>query len=212
VKKTAFSFKFQAAFPKVKFWEGLFKPVFFAAALLFLGACESLPFNYYLNASWSAPGEDGTRETLGTVRLEEVSVDRSGGWASVEKEIRGLAPLFFWERGYRVVSDGEGADYAAGIRAREREYASGWQTRRSLAMEVRLWPAGAPDGREPGIDGPLPLAAGRVTSGGNRSFSSSETTGRMLAMAIKKALRPLEKKARALKKDEGRYADRHADR
>jgi hypothetical protein len=38
----------------------------------------------------------------------------------------------------------------------------------------------------------LPLAAGRVTSLGNRSFSSSETTGRMLALAVKEAVKALE--------------------
>jgi hypothetical protein len=184
-----------------------FKLVLFVVSALFLGACESLPFNYYLSASWSAPGEGkGARETLGTVYLETVSVDRSGGWASVEKEIRGLAPLVFWERGYRLVAAGEGADYTADIRAREREYASGWQTKRSLAMEVRLWPAGkgTPDYREPGNERPLPLAAGRITSLGNRSFSASETTGRMLAAAVKKALKPLEKEARSVKKEGGR--------
>jgi hypothetical protein len=172
------------------------------AAVLLLGACDSLPITTYISASWSAP-EEGKRP-WGTVYLETVSVDRNGGWASVEKEIRGLAPLLFWERGYRVVSSGEGADYIAGIRAREREYASGWQTKRSLAMEVRLWPAGGPDGQEPETDGSLPLAAGRITSGGNRSFSSSETTGRMLAAAIKKALKPLRKNPRPGEKEEGR--------
>jgi hypothetical protein len=183
-----------------------FNLIFFAAAALFLGACESLSFNYYPGASWSAPPEGGTRPVLGTVYLEAVSVDRNGGWVSVEKEIRGLAPLLFWERGYRVVSTAEGADYSAEIRAREREYASGWQTKRSLAMEVRLWPGGdgAPDFQKLELGGSLPLAAGRVTSGGNRSFSSSETTGRMLAAAIKKALKPLEKKNRSSKKEEER--------
>lgn len=112
----------------------------------------------------------------------------------MEKEIRGLAPLLFFDQGCRLVAAGEEADFCADIRAREREYAAGWQTRRSLALEVRLWPAGegeelrAPDPAEAPV---LPLAAGRVTSLGNRSFSSSETTGRMLALAIKKAVKPL---------------------
>jgi hypothetical protein len=126
----------------------------------------------------------------------------------VEKEIRGLAPLFFFERGCRMAAPGEEADYAADIRAREREYASGWQTKRSLAMEVRLWPLGdgAPDLQDALIDRGLPFAAGRVTSVGNRSFSSSETTGRMLALAIKKAVKPLGKKRIPAKaeKEEGR--------
>jgi hypothetical protein len=179
------------------------KLVFFAAAALFLGACESLPFNCYLGRSWSAPGEEsgtgGGRKNLAAVYVSAVSVDRNGGWASVDKEVRGLAPLLFLERGYRVVPAGERADYAADIRVREREYASGWQTKRSLAVEVRIWPAG--DGENGGA---LPLAAGRVTSLGNRSFSSSETTGRMLALAIKKAVKPLGKKPFFVKKEEDR--------
>jgi hypothetical protein len=181
------------------------KAVFFAAVMPLLGSCESLPFDYYRGKSWSVPGEgNGTRETLGTLCLAAVSVDRTGGWASVEKEIRGLAPLIFGERGYRVISAGEGADYTADIRVREREYASGWQTKRSLAVEVRLWPAGVLNPQDGEYAASLPLAAGRVTSLGTRSFSSSETTGRMLALAIKKALKPLEKKAGTLKKEEGR--------
>lgn len=166
-------------------------------ALLCLGACESLPFNYYSGKSWSArEEEDGSAEILGAVYLSEVSVDRIGGWASIEKEIRGLAPLLFWERGYRMVASGAEADYTADIRVREREYVSGWQTKRSLAVEVRLWPAGdsSLDFQNGEIGGPLPLTAGRVTSLGNRSFSSSETTGRMLALAVKKALSPLSRK------------------
>jgi hypothetical protein len=181
------------------------KAVFFAVLMPLLGACESLPFDYYRGKSWSAPGEEnGAREILGTLYLAAVSVDRTGGWASVEKEIRGLAPLLFGERGYRVVSTGEGADYAADIRVREREYASGWQTKRSLAVEVRLWPAGILDPQDGENGGPLPLAAGRVTALGNRSFSSSETTGRMLALAIKKALKPLAKKTKAAEKEGSR--------
>jgi hypothetical protein len=163
----------------------------FLMVSLCLGACESLPSNVYRGRSWSLP-EAGTAPESGIrVRLVSVTVDRNGGWASVEKEVRGLAPLLFFEQGCRLVSPEEGADYAADIRVREREYAAGWQTKRSLAVEVRLWPAGAtPDETYQG----LPCMAGRVTSLGDRSFSSSETTGRMLSLAIKKALRPRGKK------------------
>jgi hypothetical protein len=176
-----------------------------AALVLILGACESLPFNYYLCKSWSAPGE-AAGVLPARVHLVSVSVDRTGGWASVEKEIRGLAPLLFFDQGCRLVSSGEDTDFYADIRAREREYAAGWQTKRSLAVEVRLWPAGAGEpgpqelavrpADEPADEPALPLTAGRVTALGNRSFSSSETTGRMLALAIKKAVKPLKVTAR----------------
>ena len=161
--------------------------------ILCLGACESLSFNYYPGRAWSAPEGEDTESAI-TAHLVSVTVDRSGGWASVEKEIRGLAPLLFFEQGCRLVPRLEGADYAADIRVREREYAAGWQTRRSLAVEVRLWPAGAFLDNQDGAYQGLPCTAGRITSLGDLSFSSSETTGRMLALAIKKALRPLGKK------------------
>jgi hypothetical protein len=175
---------------------GLCRLIGLTALFLGLGACESLPFDHYLSNAWSAP-EEAAGVLPVRVRLVSVSVDRTGGWASVEKEIRGLAPLLFFDQGCRLVSSGEEADFCADIRAREREYAAGWQTKRSLALEVRLWPAGAgePEPQEPAEktaeEPALPLMAGRVTSLGNRSFSSSETTGRMLALAIKKAVKPL---------------------
>jgi hypothetical protein len=181
--------KSKAAFPKT---EVLGKPRMagLLIIILCLGACESLSFNYYRGRAWSVP-EGNLPESGVTARLVSVTVDRSGGWASVEKEIWGLAPLLFFEEGCRLVPLTEEADYAADIRVREREYAAGWQTRRSLAVEVRLWPAGELlDNRDGAYQG-LPCMAGRVTSLGDRSFSSSETTGRMLALAIKKALRPL---------------------
>jgi hypothetical protein len=180
---------------------GLFGLIGLAA--LVLGACESLPFDHYRSRSWSAPGEaPGVLPVR--VSLVSVSVDKTGGWASVEKEIRGLAPLLFFDQGCRLVPPEEEADFCADIRAREREYAAGWQTKRSLALEVRLWPAGAgePEPQGPPEEPAVPLTAGRVTSLGNRSFSSSETTGRMLALAINKAVKPLKEKTLPVK--EGR--------
>ncbi|MDR1238937.1 MAG: hypothetical protein LBK27_02375 [Treponema sp.] len=161
-----------------------------AALILCLGACESLPFNYYRGVSWFLAKE--TAAPVVRIRLVSVSVDRSGSWASVEKEIRGLAPLLFLDQGCRVVAPGEEADYTADIRAREREYASGWETKRSLALELRLWPAEI-DPADDAFEQSLPLAAGRVTNVGNRSFSSSGTTGRMLDLAVKKTIRALRK-------------------
>jgi hypothetical protein len=157
---------------------------------LLLFSCDSLPVNYSVSRSWLMSEGKGIipHTTRGTIKVIGVSVDRSGGWDSVEKEAAALAPLFFWERGYRTVGGDETADYAADIQAREREYNLGWHTRRSLAVEVRIWAAG--DGESPGgadITQKLPLAAGRVVSIGDGSFSSSTTTGRMLSAAIRTA-------------------------
>jgi hypothetical protein len=155
--------------------------------LLWLGACGSLPPGFYRHESWAA----GALKDAGTKRprvyLAAVSVDKSGGRVSVEREAAGLAPLLFLKYGLEAVEEGEDADYTADIHLREREYAAGWKTRRSLLCEVRFRKAGAAGERR------APAAAGRVTFLGEKSFSSSDTTGRMLALAVRKAAAMLER-------------------
>lgn len=151
-------------------------------SLVFLSGCLSLgtsPGN-----SWSS--EDRTK-IAGTLRLETVTVDKPVDKASVEKEIRGRAPLVFLKRGYLLVSEEETAQYRADIRAIEREYIAGWKTRRSLSMEVFIW-----KDEEGGWD-PVPLASGRAAGTGQASLSSSPVTDRLLTTAVKRALGALKK-------------------
>jgi hypothetical protein len=131
----------------------------------------------------------GSRKINGAVKLLGVSVDKSGSWDSIEREIEGLAPLYFWEQGYRMTAGTERADYAADIRVREREYVLKWQTKRSLSAEVRIWPYES-DSSPGDFQQKLPLAVGKVSSV-NGSFSSSETSARMLSVAIKQAVKRL---------------------
>ncbi|MDR1618986.1 MAG: hypothetical protein LBS06_08100 [Treponema sp.] len=150
-------------------------------ALLWFGACEILPPGFYHHQSWTVSAlKDAGTKTL-RVYLAAVSVDKSGNRVSIENEAAGLAPLLFLKYGLEAVEDGEDADYTADIRFREREYPSGWKTRRSLLCEVRFRKAGSTGERR------APPAAGRVTFLGEKSFSSSDTMGRMLALAIRKA-------------------------
>ena len=147
-------------------------------------SCEALPINYSRAQSWLI-SDDNNRKTVSVLNIQ---VDRAGGWDSVEKEITALAPLYFWNNGCRVVTGNETPLYAAEIQAREREFSQGWRTRRSLAIEVCISPY---EGALNVPDGKLPLAAGRVIAVGERSFSSSDTTGRMLSKAIAKAVKKL---------------------
>jgi hypothetical protein len=152
--------------------------------MLVLCSCESIPVDYSRSQSWLME----EKLFLGTLAIKGVRVDRSGGWDSVEREIASLAPLYFWALGFRVVFGSETADYTAEIQAREREYSSGWRTKRSLLLEVRIWDESA---AYSGETEKMPLAAGRVVAVGERSFSSSDTSGRMLLRAIKKAVRKI---------------------
>ena len=137
-------------------------------------ACASFPLDLPENSGWT-----GTIENpRGSVRIASVSAERTGEWSSLEKEISGLLPLLFSEESYRVVSGN--ADYSAEVHVREREYADGWRTKRSLSVEIRLWAGDA--------SGPLPLSAGRSVRQGKQSFASSKTLSAMLRAAVKNAV------------------------
>jgi hypothetical protein len=185
-----------------------FRPFSLPAAFLLFLSCESLPFNMAKSQGWFMPKSPAEYEVTPndrkkeagpiSIRLIGVSVDRGGGRDSLEREIAGLAPLLFWKYGYRVLSGDEQADYEAEIQAREREYSSGWRIKRSLALELRVWIAGnEPERRSAGKQNPpsaLPLAAGRVYFEGERIFSSSKTTGDMLALVIRKTAEQLNRR------------------
>jgi hypothetical protein len=165
----------------------ILKMIVLLSAMVFLFSCESMPINYSRSKSWLT----GKKPAWGTVTLLGVTVDRIGGWDSVEKDITALAPLCFWEEGCQMISAGKAADYAADIQLREREYSSGWRTKRSLLVEVRLWSYGDNAAGRLAYVQTLPLAAGRVISMGDNTLSSFETTNRMLSRAIRKAVRQL---------------------
>jgi hypothetical protein len=154
---------------------------------LWLAACGSLLPGFYRHESWASSVLKDTETKTLRVYLAAVSVDKNGNWTSIEKEVAGLVPLLFLECGLEAVENGEDADYTADIHLREREYTSGWKIRRSLLCEVRFRKADRAGERR------APLAAGRVTFLGEKSFSSSDTTGRMLALAIRKAAALLER-------------------
>lgn len=173
-----------------------FSGVFLSVFLIILAAsCGSIPVNYTASESWSIAqnGMDADAEQK-TIKVAGVFVDRQGGWDSLEKEIAVLAPLYFWEQGYRQVPSGGDPAYVAHINLREREFTIGWHTRRSLAVEVRIW-EGASGIGQADFGTSVPIAAGRIVAIGNDSFSSSQITGKMLSRAIVLAVKkiPLER-------------------
>jgi hypothetical protein len=162
-----------------------FSSLFF---VLFMFSCDSMPISFTESHSWRITEES---EAKGTIKLINVTAYRSGSRDSLEKEAAVLAPLYFWTKCYRTVESGSPADYAVEINLREREFASGWSTKKSLAVEVRIWSCVDGDMRLEESPERLPVAAGRVISTGNNSFSSSKTTGRMLSRAVSAAVRQL---------------------
>jgi len=162
--------------------------------LLILISCEALPVNFTLGQSWFIPSADfkipGKAWT--TLTILSVNVDRSGGWDSIEKETAATAPLYFWDSKCRVVPAEESPSYAAQIFIREREFSVGWETKKSLAVEVHIWDyENAPKEGDSILEYRLPAAVGRIIVTGGKSFVSSKTANRILPKAIKKAVRKL---------------------
>lgn len=175
------------------------KIVFLTALLAILAAmflsCEALPFGNSSSQSWHI--SDSGKAKL-AVALLGVHVDRAGGWDSIEREALSLAPLYFWEQGYRVVNTGEQPEFVAKIQIRERDFNLGWRSKKSLSIEVSIWLYEEQASSTvpltiatTTIEQKLPMAVGRITSTSDQSFSSSQTLGRMLSKAIREAVRKL---------------------
>ena len=155
------------------------KTGFLLLFVIFLASCVSFPFDSGESTSWA-----GKENWKGTVRVVSVTVDKSGEWGSLEREVNDLLPLLFSEEGYLAVSGSSASDFLAGITIREREYTDGWQTKHSLSAEVRIWKGGS----DTCTDDLLPMSAGRSLSNGRKSFSSSRTLTVLLRKACKNAL------------------------
>lgn len=162
------------------------KVIIFSFTVIML-SCEALPVNYTKSRAWLID-KNNRNDSQMSLSILSVRVDRTGGWDSIERETAALAPLYFWNHGCAVVPAEQKPAYAAEIQMREREINSGWQTKRSLAVEVRIWEYG--DVLEYGTK-KLPLVTGIVTALGDESFSSFETTEKLLSKAIKAAAEKL---------------------
>jgi hypothetical protein len=118
--------------------------------------------------------------------LGEVLVDKASGWTSIEREIKDMVPLLFSDYGYPFVLNKTDAEYIVDVRAVEREYMSGWRSRRSVAVEIRIY-------ENSGIDGyqnTVPVVVGKTTSSGGVSLASSKDLNVLLASGVKKIVKP----------------------
>jgi hypothetical protein len=163
--------------------------IFLFPALLL--SCGGLSVNHSVSQSWLIR-ENKIKAAKPTLTLLSVQVDMTGGRDSIEKEVAYLAPLYFWNRGCRIIPAADTPDYAAKINIREREIRRGLKIKRSLSVEVIIWPfENAPDVNTPIYERNLPAAVGRVICIGEKSFSSSEITGKTLSRTIGIAARKL---------------------
>ena len=152
---------------------------FFACFLLLYASCSSIPFLSTSSQAWSRMDEDSQ---LPALFMGEITVDKSSNWTSIKQEIGNIVPLLFLDHKYTFVLDKSEAVYIVDVKAIEREYMSGWTTKRSVSIEVLLY-ENNPSGD---YHAAQPMVIGRTTSSGSESLSSSRDLQKLLKGAIKK--------------------------
>ncbi|MDR0503402.1 MAG: hypothetical protein LBH16_08795 [Treponema sp.] len=147
-------------------------------------SCAEMPVNYSKSDSWLIR-ENKHNKRRPTLTLLGVQVDMTANRDSIERETMALAPLYFWNRRCKVIPAEENPDYAARIYIRERELRYGLKTKKSLAMEIHIWKfEDAPAAGAPVYERKLPAAACRLIFTGDKTFTSSQITGRILSKAV----------------------------
>lgn len=152
---------------------------------LLVSCGTSLPPRYSIR-SWR-----GSNHVKGRVKLREITVDRTGGTASLEEEARGLVFMYLLKEGYSPAGEDDDEDYLVDMILREREYIAGWKTRRSLAADLCFWPGSL------SVPSPsaavMPVSASRVVCIGEASLSSSKVLGKIIRLAVRRGIKALEK-------------------
>lgn len=156
--------------------------------------CTAAFFSCSTFETWFPAKEGWTSKAdivRGTIAAGNISVDSMSLWESLEREVAGILPLLLLEHGYGYVKDLDDkkspAAYSVDVSLIEREYMEGWQAKRSLSVEVRIWSVENPAIRT------VPLAAGRAMMLGGQSFASSKISAKLLRLALTQALSSLER-------------------
>ena len=177
------------------------KKLFVLSLLTLFVSCKTVPVRYAEEEYWLL-SEKKQKKILATLSLSGVQVDRIGGWNFVEREVADLTPLYFWNNKCKVVAEEERPYYTAEVQVRERDFNVGWKTKKSLAVEVRIWARDYVSESESTAERQkLPAAAGRIVTTGKHSFSSSKITSQLLSKAIGKTVKKLAKFERQRKRN-----------
>lgn len=158
-------------------------------------------------SSWSREDSHPERK----LKAGRISADKPGGGRSIEREISELLPLLFLEKGYLFVENEDGIDYVVDVRATERDYYVGWEAKKSVSMEVVIWPADrAADEGERRLRVETPLASGRTVAQGSMGLASSKNTEILLRSSIDELVKSLDKMPAGQELTASRAADRAA--
>lgn len=142
-----------------------------------LWSCSSLPAPFFMpqGEAWAVPSLVREITPPGGVAVGTVSVDRRIDSGSIEKELSRLVPLVLVERGFVPLEGMQSAALVVDISAVEREYSVGWQTERSIVLDVKLRFSDAP------------TLYGRALAGGRHTLADSSDLTALLRTAVKSA-------------------------
>ncbi|MDR1468858.1 MAG: hypothetical protein LBT00_06155 [Spirochaetaceae bacterium] len=153
-----------------------------------LASCGTYGITYGNGKSWPGALPKQDEAIRGTLQLGTIDVDKPGGSYSIEREINAILPLLFWEMGYVFEPATGGADYIVDVYARERDIQHGWNTKKSISLEVVLWPVQSV--RYAGDESVrTPYAAGRTVVAGTAGLSVSGNMENLLRKTAKKAVK-----------------------
>ncbi|GMO25533.1 MAG: hypothetical protein Ta2B_05150 [Termitinemataceae bacterium] len=159
--------------------------------LLLCMSCTTSGMYYKSSDSWSRLNSN---IQIKKIKLGTIKADKSGGSLTIEREISQLLPLLFLEQNFVFTNNSLEADYIVDVHATEREYFVGWETKKSVTMEVLFWANDhltkdmQQDDGNTQADIETPLIAGRIVAQGSQGLASSNNLQDILRRSIGKVI------------------------
>lgn len=151
-------------------------PIVVTLTAIFVG-CSSFPITFVKGRSWVGEGMDAPVR----IALSYPEVERQSSASSIEEDLTRLAPLLFLEHGLPIAVGEDGATAVAELHAVEREYTSGWKTRRCTTLELILTRPAVGDA----AGSSTLIAASRASSQGDVSLASAKDLYKLLDKAVR---------------------------
>jgi hypothetical protein len=174
---------------KIKIKLRIAASVFICMAFL---SCKTSGMYYKTSNAWSIQDtfDSNNKIKLPTkIKLGIVKADKTGGALTLEREISALLPLLFLEHNYIFTNNSIEAAYIVDVSATEREFFVGWNTKKSITMEVLFWSPehiSESDKKTGALE--TPLIAGRIVAQGTQGLASSNNLQDILRRSIAKTV------------------------
>jgi hypothetical protein len=123
--------------------------------------------------------------------VDTVLVDRSGLSRSIEQETCGLVKIILLSLGCQLTNIKSNADFIVDTTLYEREFASGWKTKRSVTVDMKIVSNNDGDADSVGENEPKLYAQSVIIMTCDGGLSSSFNTEKLLRKSATEALKLL---------------------